>query len=65
MAKFGKKLRQRKIKEWEQHYIDYKQLKHFIKLNNDPSKSLSIKYYLKINSKFKRSQARSTSPNVQ
>jgi SPX domain protein involved in polyphosphate accumulation len=41
MAKFGKKLRQRRIKEWEEHYIDYKALKHFIKLNNDQSK---IKY---------------------
>ena len=38
MAKFGKKLRQRKIKEWEENYIDYKALKHFIKLNNDSSK---------------------------
>lgn len=38
MAKFGKKLRQRKIKEWEENYIDYKGLKHFIKTNNDPSK---------------------------
>ena len=38
MAKFGKKLRQRKIKEWEENYIDYKALKKFIKLNNDPSK---------------------------
>ena len=38
MAKFGKKLRQRKIKEWEEHYIDYKGLKHFIKVNNDPRK---------------------------
>ena len=38
MAKFGKKLKLRKIKEWEQHYIDYKALKHFIKVNNDSSK---------------------------
>ena len=38
MVKFGKKLRQSRIKEWKQHYIDYKQLKHFIKTNNDPSK---------------------------
>ena len=38
MTKFGKKLRQRKIKEWEGNYIDYKGLKHFIKENNDPSK---------------------------
>ena len=27
MTKFGKKLRQRNIKEWEDHYIDYKSLK--------------------------------------
>jgi len=38
MAKFGKKLRQRRIKEWEEHYIDYKALKHFIKENNNPCK---------------------------
>ena len=38
MPKFGKKLRQRKIKEWEENYIDYKALKHFIKENNNPSK---------------------------
>ena len=38
MAKFGKKLRQRKIKEWEENYIDYKALKHFIKENNNPCK---------------------------
>ena len=43
MAKFGKKLRQRKIKEWEAHYIDYKGLKHFIKVNNDPCK---YNYYI-------------------
>ena len=49
MTKFGKKLRQRKIKEWEEHYIDYKALKHFIKENNDPSKiyiyNINIIYY--------------------
>lgn len=38
MAKFGKKFRQKKIKEWEENYLDYKSLKHFIKLNKDPSK---------------------------
>ena len=38
MAKFGKKVRISKIKEWEGNYIDYKALKHFIKTNNDPSK---------------------------
>ena len=38
MAKFGKKLKQRKIKEWEGNYIDYKALKHFIRVNNDPCK---------------------------
>ena len=43
MTKFGKKLRQRKIKEWEDHYIDYKSLKHFIKENNNPSKKYLIK----------------------
>ncbi len=42
MAKFGKKLKLRKIKEWEQHYIDYKALKHFIKVNND---SCKYKYF--------------------
>ena len=31
MAKFGKKLRQRKIKEWEEHYIDYKPLSTSLK----------------------------------
>ena len=39
MAKFGKKLRQRRIKEWEENYIDYKALKHFIKENNNPGKN--------------------------
>ena len=43
MTKFGKKLRQRKIKEWEGNYIDYKGLKHFIKENNDPSKKFIFK----------------------
>jgi SPX domain protein involved in polyphosphate accumulation len=43
MTKFGKKLRQRKIKEWEDHYIDYKSLKHFIKENNNPCKKYLIK----------------------
>ena len=42
MVKFGKKLRQRTIKEWEDNYINYKALKHFIRENNDPSK---IKYF--------------------
>ena len=40
MAKFGKKYRQKKIKEWEEHYVDYKALKHFIKVNKDPSKHI-------------------------
>jgi len=43
MAKFGKKLRQRKIKEWEGNYIDYKALKHFIRVNNDPSNLNALK----------------------
>ena len=43
MTKFGKKLRQRKIKEWEDQYIDYKSLKHFIKENNNPCKKYLIK----------------------
>ena len=38
MAKFGKKLKQRRIKEWDEHYIDYKALKQFIKKNNNSSK---------------------------
>ena len=43
MTKFGKKLRQRRIKEWEENYIDYKALKHFIKENNNPCKKYLIK----------------------
>jgi SPX domain protein involved in polyphosphate accumulation len=42
MVKFGKKLRQRTIKEWEENYINYKALKHFIRENNDPSKIIYI-----------------------
>jgi hypothetical protein len=45
MVKFGKKFRETKIKEWEDNYIDYKSLKHFIKVNNDPSKLKLIQYY--------------------
>ena len=41
MVKFGKKLRQSKVREWAENYIDYKALKHFIKENNNPGK----KYY--------------------
>ena len=44
MEKFGKKLREKKIKQWEEDYIDYKALKQFIKKNNDPSK-LNIYFY--------------------
>ena len=43
MTKFGKKLRQRKIKEWEEHYINYKALKHFIKENNNPNNQNALK----------------------
>jgi SPX domain protein involved in polyphosphate accumulation len=45
MVKFGKKFRETKIKEWEDNYIDYKSLKHFIKVNNDPSKLKLNQYY--------------------
>lgn len=38
MVKFGKKFREKKIKEWEDNYFDYKSLKHFIKENNESSK---------------------------
>ncbi len=44
MVKFGKKLRQRTIKEWEDNYINYKALKHFIRENNDPSKKKYFDY---------------------
>ena len=43
MAKFGKKLRQRRIKELEEHYIDYKALKHFIRVNNNPNNQNALK----------------------
>ena len=39
MAKFGKLLRKKTIEKWKNDYIDYKSLKHFIKENNNPSKS--------------------------
>ena len=38
MVKYGKKLKQSISKDWEEDYISYKKLKHFIKENNDPSK---------------------------
>lgn len=46
MAKFGKKFRQRKIKEWEQHYVDYKKLKHFIKENKSTGKTLLLNFII-------------------
>lgn len=36
MVKFGKKYRQRKIKDWDSEYIDYKSLKHFIRTQSQP-----------------------------
>jgi SPX domain protein involved in polyphosphate accumulation len=38
MVKFGKNLRQKRIKQWEKYYIDYKSLKHFIKENSNKGK---------------------------
>ena len=53
MVKFGKKLREKKIKQWEEDYIDYKALKQFIKKNNDPSKlNIYFYYYFFLFSKY-------------
>ena len=38
MVKFGKFLRNNIIEDWEQDYIDYKTLKHFIKENRTSGK---------------------------
>ena len=39
MAKFGKFLKKKLIEKWRVNYLNYKSLKHFIKVNNDPCKS--------------------------
>ena len=52
MAKFGKFLRSKIITKWRDNYINYKSLKHFIKVNNDPCKLIYFLYF-QINSKCK------------
>jgi SPX domain protein involved in polyphosphate accumulation len=38
MVKFGKILRKNILNQWEEKYIDYKSLKHFIKTNKNSCK---------------------------